>query len=77
MVSINCKSKTESQVKTQTHSHALALKGNKSHGYPPLHLLEVPKHNHLQLQLRISRQWFTGDTVLNTHHLNFLGHAIL
>ena len=35
------------------------------------------KHNHLQLQLRISRQWFTRMTLLNAQHLNFMGCAIL
>ena len=34
------------------------------------------KHNHLRLQLRISNQWFTRKTLLNTH-LNFMGNTIL
>ena len=45
------------------------LKGNKTHGFGPVHL----KH----LQLRISRQWFTRQTLLNAHILNFMGRVIL
>ena len=52
------------------------LKGNKSRGFGPMHLSELLKYIHLQLQLRISHQWFTRKTLLNTY-LNFMGHAIL
>ena len=42
-----------------------------------LYMYELLKHNHLQLQLRISHQWFTRKTLLNTLHLYFMGRVIL
>ena len=52
------------------------LKGNKSHGIEPMHLQEVLRHNHLQLQL-ISRLGFTKKTLLNTQHIIFMGPSLL
>ena len=40
-------------------------------------LIYLIKHNHLQLQSRIPREWFSMETVLNTQHRNFTGRAIL
>ena len=40
-------------------------------------IIRVTKHNHLQLQLRISRQWFTSKPLLNTMHLNLMGRVKL
>ena len=47
-----------------SHCIVIILKGE--------HIQELLKHNHLQLQLRISRTWFTGKTLLNTQHLNVM-----
>ena len=35
------------------------------------------KGKHLQLLLRILRQWFTRKTLLNTQYLNVMGRTIL
>ena len=35
------------------------------------------KHNHVQLQSSISRQWFTRKTLLNKHDLTVACHAIV
>ena len=42
-----------------------------------MHLEELLKHNHFQLQLRMSRLWFTGKTFLNAQPLNFVGFTKL
>ena len=53
------------------------LKHNKSRGAALMGVYELLKHNHLQLQLRISRQWFTKKNLLNTRYLNFMGRVTL
>ena len=40
-------------------------------------IITVTKHNHLQLQSRILRRWFTVKFLLNIQHLNFTGRVIL
>ena len=47
---------------------------NKFSVYAPI---IVTKSNHMQLQLRVSRQWFTRKTLLNTQHLKLMRRAIL
>ena len=39
--------------------------------------IRVTKNSNLELQLRISRQWFSRKILMNTQHLNFMGRTIL
>ena len=73
LVSPELRPSTRTQTAAKTHVHI--LKGKNS--WFLVCTYELLKHNHLQLQLRILSEWFTGKTLLNTQHLNLMGCVIL
>ena len=60
---------TAKQLTMMVDDAGLCIKGNISHGFGPKHLSELLKQNHLQQQLRILRQLFTGRKPCWTHSI--------